>query len=222
MKKSKKVFIVIFLIVAVLGILAYWQRDNLKILLQTGQYTTQELETQMEENQQRLQEMIGSYPDISIREPTEEESRALQSGAITPEELAETLAGARETDDPKDTFSSDLSALIARVLLLQKLYVGKLEGLEAEAKEEYLAMPGSQRTKMKLIEWASGFISRATEMEKQCDAQMDEIVGEMLILIQENGGDEEIANKVIESYAEEKRLKKAWYLSRLEEGGLLG
>ena len=219
MKKRKKFLIILLLIIALLGILAFWQRDNLKILLQAGKFTTQELETQMGENQQTLQDLLERHPGISVREPTEEEIQALQSGSITPEELAKALVEAQEL---ADAFSVDLSALIARVLLLQKLYVGKLEGLEAEAKAEYLGFSESQRTKTKLVQWASGYIGRATEMEKECDRQIDEIVGEMVAIIKEHNGDTEIADKVIYSYAEEKRLKKAWYLSRLEEGGLLG
>lgn len=219
MKKGKILLIVLLLIFLLLGILAYWQRDNLSILLQAGKYTTQELETQMGENRQALQEMIEDHPSISIREPTDEEIQALQNGTITPEELAKELV---EAQKPEDAFSLDLSALIARVLLLQRMYVGKLEALEAEAKAEYLTFSDSQRTKTKLVEWASGYIRRATEMEKQCDAQIDEVVGDMVAIIEEYNGDTEIADQVIYSYAEEKRLKKAWYLSRLEERGLLG
>ena len=207
------------LILLLLGILAYWQRDNLSILLQAGKYTTQELETQMGENQQALQEMIEDHPGISVREPTEEEIQALKNGTITPEELAKGLVEAQE---PEDALSLDLSALIARVLLLQRLYVSKLEALEAEAKAEYRTLPEPQRAKTKLVEWASGYIKRATEMEKQCDSQIDAIVAEMIELIKKYDGDTKIADKVIYSYAEEKRLKKAWYLSRLEERGLLG
>lgn len=219
MKKRKKFLIILLLIIALLGILAFWQRDNLKILLQAGKFTTQELETQMGENQQTLQDLLERHPGISVREPTEEEIQALQSGSITPEELAKALVEAQE---PADAFSVDLSALIARVLLLQKLYVGKLESLEAEAKAEYRTLPESQRTKTKLVEWASGYIKRATKMEKQCDAQIDAIVAEMVELIKKYDSDTEIAEKVVYSYAEEKRLKKAWYLSRLQERGLLG
>ena len=214
--KKKKGLIILLLIVALLGLLAFWQRDNLKILLQAGKFSTGELEAQMDENQRTLQDMLSN---ISVREPTEEEMQALKNGELTPEELAKELVEALDTEDP---LSADLSALIARVLLLQKLYVGKLEGLEAEAKAEYRALPEAERAKSKLVKWAGGYIKRATQMEKECDAQIDEIIGEMLDLIKKNDGDTEIAEKVAFAYAEEKRLKKAWYLSRLEEGGLLG
>ena len=219
MKKRKKLLLILLLIIAALGVFAYWQRDNLNILLQAGKYTTQELETKMDENQRSLQDAVDSRPGVAIREPTEEEIVALKNGLIAPEELAKSLVEAQE---PADALSADLSALIARVLLLQKLYVGKLEGLEAEAKAEYRGLSESQRAELKLVEWASGYIKRATEMEKQCDIQIDGVVAEMLELIGEYDGDTEIADKVVYSYAEEKRLKKAWYLSRLEERGLLG
>ena len=222
MKKKKKLLLVLLLLAAALGIFAYWQRENLSILVQAGQYTPEELETRLEENRQTLQRTLEQYPELSVREPTEEETQALQSGAITPEELAQTLAEPEKPENPEaDAPSAELSALIARVLILQKLYVGRLEALEEEAKAEYRTMPEEQRKKTELVEWASGYVKRATEMERECDAQIDGIVGEMLAVIRDNGGDAELPDKVLYSYAEEKRLKKAWYLSRLEERGLL-
>ena len=43
----------------------------------------------------------------------------------------------------------------------------------------------------------------------------------MKTLIKENKGDMTLVDTVIETYANEKRLKKAWYMSKLEEKGWL-
>ena len=238
MKKRKKLWIILLLLLLILlAGLALWQRENLRILIQAGKYTTEDLNTKLAENRQTLQTTLEQHPEISARAPTEEETQALKTGELAPEELIKALVetaepqveggGAAEPDQTgeiaqaENPYSAELSELIARVLALQALYVGKLESLEVEAKAEYRTKPESERTKTKLVEWASGYVKRATEMEKECDAEIDGIVREMLALIRKYGGDTEIPDTVVFCYAEEKRLKKAWYISRLEEGGLL-
>ena len=50
---------------------------------------------------------------------------------------------------------------------------------------------------------------------------MDEIVTAMESLIRANGGDMALVDKVVYTYANEKSLKKAWYMSELEKKGLV-
>ena len=48
---------------------------------------------------------------------------------------------------------------------------------------------------------------------------MDEIIGAMETLITENSGDMTLVDTVVETYANEKSLKKAWYMAELEKRG---
>ena len=50
---------------------------------------------------------------------------------------------------------------------------------------------------------------------------MDEIVRAMEKLLRENEGDLGLVDTVVYTYANEKSLKKSWYLSKLEQKGLL-
>ena len=52
-----------------------------------------------------------------------------------------------------------------------------------------------------------------------CDRQMDEIITEMERILSANGGDMTLVDTVVETYASEKSLKKAWYMAELEKRG---
>lgn len=135
-----------------------------------------------------------------------------------PEKPAETKP--EPTAEQKD-YQKKLSALVAQVYVLREEYVGALEDMEAAAKADYNALPESQRTSTKLAPLVSDYLARATGLEKECDGRMDGIIAEMEKLIKENNGDMSLTDTVFNTYVNEKSLKKAWYLSRLQEKGLI-
>lgn len=114
-------------------------------------------------------------------------------------------------------WEKDLSALIARVYVLREEYTIALDHMQAEATEEYHGM--KDRTKTALVKFAKGYVTRALALEKECDAQMDEIVSQMETIIRENKGDMTLVDTVVETYASEKSLKKAWYMAELQKRG---
>ena len=135
-----------------------------------------------------------------------------------PEKPAETKP--EPTAEQKD-YQKKLSALVAQVYVLREEYVGALEDMEAAAKADYNALPESQRTSTKLAPLVSDYLAKAAKLEEECDGKMDSIVTEMRTLITENNGDMSLLDTVVYSYANEKSLKKAWYMSRLQEKGLV-
>ena len=148
----------------------------------------------------------GSEPTEDQPEPTE------------PERPVETKP--EPTAEQKD-YQKKLSALVAQVYVLREEYVGALEDMEAAAKADYKALPESQRTSKKLAPLVSDYLAKATRLEKECDGRMDGIIAEMEKLIKENNGDMSLTDTVFNTYVNEKSLKKAWYMSRLQEKGLI-
>ena len=67
----------------------------------------------------------------------------------------------------------------------------------------------------------SSYLAKATALEKECDGKMDAVIAEMERLIKENNGDMSLTDTVFDTYVKEKSIKKAWYLSRLKEKGLV-
>lgn len=241
MKVWKKILIVLLVLLAILAGLAFWQRDNLQALRDAAQYTPEELEEKLGENQQAMQDAVDAYPDIFVRPITEEERQALLDGTLTREELLDNLLGSlggltengkvpggqngtnsgssaapSEPQKPADNaYQQELSGYVAEIYVLQAEYTGQLESMFAAAKAEYLALPEDQRTQSNKASIASKYLSMASGLEGQCDAKMDGIVSSMESLIRANNGDMSLVDTVVYTYANEKSLKKSWYMSQL-------
>lgn len=245
MKRRKTILCTILVLLAVsLAGLFWWQRDNLKAIHAATQHTSGELEEKLVENQQMIQDAVRSAGEVTVGEITEEDRQAFRDGSMTQEQLVERLTNGGEgepreepastsrpesdgtppPEPPKpaeNTYQKELSALIARVYVLREEYTLALDTMYADAKAEYLALPAEKRTKIHLLKMARGYLSRASALEKECDGKMDEIVRAMEKLLRENDGDLGLVDTVVYTYANEKSLKKSWYMSKLEQKGLL-
>ena len=245
MKRRKTILCTILVLLAVsLAGLFWWQRDNLKAIHAATQHTSAELEEKLEENQQMIQEAVKAAGEVTVGEISEEDRQAFRDGSMTQEQLVERLTNGGEgepreepantsrpesdgktpSEPPKpaeNTYQKELSALIAKVYVLREEYTLALDTMYANAKTEYLALPAEKRTKTQLLKMARGYLSRASALEKECDGKMDEIVRAMENLLRENDGDLGLVDTVVYTYANEKSLKKSWYMSKMEQKGLI-
>ena len=114
-----------------------------------------------------------------------------------------------------------LNELIAQVYVLREEFLIRLDQTQAAAIADYKAMPADQRSTKKIASLVSSYLSKGLEMEKECDERIKAIVFEMEVLLQENGGDLNIAQTVYDTYLEEKSLKKAWYMAELKKRGMI-
>ena len=244
-KKHKTARTVLLIVLAVLvlavGLLAWRFRKEIQAFAISRQYSTAELEGQLADNDQTIRDAVEASSDVTVRAPTEEEREALRDGSLSQEELIGRLTGesaagssdsAPETAAPEEQpaeqapaeppeYQKQLSALIAQVYVLREEYLAALDNMETSAKADYRALSDSQRTAGKLASLVSDYIGRATRLEKECDGKMDAIIAQMETLIQANNGDMSLTDTVFNTYVNEKSLKKAWYMSRLQEKGLI-
>ena len=248
MKRWWKLLLAAVLVLAlVLAGLAWRQQENLKAVRDALRYSGEELEQQLADNQQTIRDAVDDAPEVSVREVTDEERQALRDGTVTREELIESLLnteGAEAVSEPpvpytvpeqpaetaepaelpkpaEQAYQRELSALIAKIYVLREEYTMALDDMYNAAKADYKALPKEKRTKRDLINLAGSYLDRANALEAQCDSQMDEIVTVMESLIRANGGDMTLVDRVVDAYANEKSLKKAWYMSQLEKKGLV-
>ena len=229
----KILLIVLAVLAAALGILAWRFRDEIRAFVISQQYSPAELETQLADNDQTIRDAVDASSDVTVRPPTDEEREALRDGSLTQDDLIGRLTDSGEANapaEPAETAESEsdasdyqkqLSELIAQVYVLREEYLGALEAMEADARAEYNALTESQRTGTKLASMVSGYLARATKLEKECDGRMDGIIAEMEKLIKENNGDMSLTDTVFDTYVKEKSIKKAWYMSRMQEKGLI-
>ncbi len=160
-------------------------------------------------------------PTESPAPQTPTETPTQPSAAPVPVTPAPTPPVPTETPSPEALYQAALSEQVARVYVLREEFTAKLEELMAQGKAEYRAMPESERTKAKLASWASGYVSKASELEKQCDAEMDRIIADTRALIRANNGDLSLLKTLAYSYAQEKSIQKSIYIQELEKRGIM-
>lgn len=225
------------LVVLALGALAWRFREELRAFRIARQYSTGELQEQLDGTDQTIRDAVDASGDITVRAPTDEEKQALRDGTMTQDELVGRLTGGEEKaasdakpeetekpaeePDAQQEYQKALSALIAKVYVLREEYTNALEDMETAARADYYALPDGQRSAAKLAPLVSSYLAKATALEKECDGKMDAVIAEMEQLIKENNGDMSLTDTVFDTYVKEKSLKKAWYLSRLQEKGLV-
>lgn len=150
---------------------------------------------------------------------TEAPSTTGSADAPSPQEPVQAQQPQSQPSAATEDYRKRLSALIAEVYVLREEYTISLENMESAAKADYRAIPADKRTKTALAGLVSTYLSRGSALEKECDRKMDAIVAEMETLIKENRGDMTLVDLVVNTYADEKSLKKAWYMSKLEKRG---
>lgn len=186
-------------------------------------------------------------PNVSVREPTDEERKALADGSLTMEDLFEDLVndavvcppddegGVNETsptgnDTPIHTiqpkpiqteYERRLAEIIAEVYILREEYILTLENMYTEAEKALTELVAREHTENEVLSMVSSYMLKATELENQCDGKIDIIVEKLETLIKSNNGDMSLVDTLIETYINEKAIKKAWYIERLEEKGLV-
>jgi hypothetical protein len=113
-KGGKKAVGIVLKVVAVLVILAVvgvggvylWQRDNINAVLDANKYSTEELQSQIENSQENVQAVLDEYNVTQIRDLTPEEELELCKGNMTPEEAVAIIMG-NGTGATSDENSSD-------------------------------------------------------------------------------------------------------------------
>ena len=161
-----------------------------------------------------------SQPDAESAVPASRPESGGKTDAA-PETPDAAAAGEKSEQSAESSYQKELSALIAKVYVLREEYTLALDTMYADAKAEYLALPAEKRTTTQLAKMAKGYLSRANALEKECDVKMDEVIRAMETLIRDNNGDLTLVDTVVYTYANEKSLKKSWYMTKLEQKGLL-
>lgn len=183
-----------------------------------------------EEERQALRDGTLTQEELAGLLLVTEEDTAVSQGGEPPASAPEAASGedrqeaSGQTDStaaPASAYEKELSSLIAKVYVLREEYLIALDNMQAAATADYKAIPSEQRTKTAIGNLVSGYLSQASALEQECDSKMDGIVAELKQLLKENSGDMSLVDTVTYTYANEKSLKKAWYMSELQKRGLI-
>ena len=106
-----------------------------------------------------------------------------------------------------------LAALVAEAFVLRAYYTNSLESMRASAVSEYSALNAEDRTQTVKMNIGMNYMNRAGALEGECDRRMDRLVAGIESELKQTGGDTSVIGEIKSCYAEEKSLKKAYYLS---------
>ena len=101
---KKKHVVLLCVLAAVLlvgGGFAYVQRNTIGALIDSFRYSQEDVEKKMEENQKDLQKFIDEDDDISVRDLTDDEKKALDNGEITEDDVVSIITGQTTLEDVK-------------------------------------------------------------------------------------------------------------------------
>jgi len=223
-KKTKRwiAFSVAMVLLMGMGAVAYWQRNNISALIDSQTLTQEERTAKLAAREGDLLKKISEQdPAIQVNPLTEEQEQLLKEGKLTPEaaldiimgkgdKAVKTSAGSTPEEDTQTAGDSKLNSLIAQIYLLRSSFTGQLNGLVAQAKQEYIAGGG----KVSKESIAARYIGIAGGLEAQCDGQMEAILSQIKAELERTGGDMSLISQIRSTYRGEKSAKKAQLLSQ--------
>ncbi len=228
MKKRKTGLTIILVILAVFvagsSMVVIWQWSNIKAFLYAKQYTQEQRQEQLVKQQQDLQQKVAEM-QISLTPLTKDEEELLRQGTIDDEDalriikgestvdviLAEKAEDGGEPTEPPKAESTpvqsdgNLQDLLARVYLLRSGFNGRIDGLIAQGKADYVASKGKE-SKLSI---AQRYLAQGNALEAECDSQMEALIAQIEAEVQRTGGDSSLSNEIRSAYEAEKEAKKA-------------
>ena len=226
MKKVWQILLIVLLVAVVAAaVLALRYRDYFSALSDAKQYSSEDLQQQIDDNEAALGEILAQY--LPAQQPQEQsaeqksvanETQTIQN-AEDPSRITDPpTAPAQQEDVAEKLPDPEITELVATFYQLRDDYGAKLEDIKARAYDEYhRTNPG----KSELAKMAVRYVREATLLEVECDKQVLSLLDQLSKHIKENGGDQTLPEKILELYLNEKRVKKAWYFSELEKRGLV-
>lgn len=228
MKRGGKIALGIVGALAVTGAgVAAWQWNNISALRYGMTMDRTAIEKKLAENEQTLASAMEEY-SVSSYTFSEEELRQLSDGTLSVEEAAKKLldesvpgaeapegsSGQQQTAEKSDV-EAQIQEQIAQMYVLRSTYVSKLEAIAQAAIDEYTQGEHTEENKADVVYKR---LEELTALEKECDAQVAQVVEQLRSLLKQAGKDDSLAQQVEKTYQEEKSLKKAAYLEEFRNG----
>ena len=145
-------------------------------------------------------EETAKTPEAPKAEPAPSENNA---STQTPDQTSATKNGDEE-----------VAALIAKIYILKQSYSSKLDSLVNQTRAEYWAIPKEQRKNLSKQQFIATKAGQALAMEDECDAEVDKVLSDLTSVLKAYGKDLSLVDSIKKAYANEKQLKKSYYISK--------
>lgn len=104
----KKRYITLCAAVLIIAALCFWQQNNIKALFIFATNDSEQTEKLIQENKNKVSEVIEKYPDASVRELTEDEEEKIANGEMSISEAVDMLISeANEKSDSVNPSSGE-------------------------------------------------------------------------------------------------------------------
>lgn len=238
MKKALKIFLAVFLAICLaLGWLIYANWNSIEAFIHSMNTTKEDTVRELEQNKAELENFLASEEDITVRDLTEEEAKALNEGTLSEEELIGILTGStpkpvetpkatknpetssspppKPTPTPEPTSDEIISQLIAKLYVQKSQYLNKLDEIEENVRNDFIAREAEWDTlQAAKSDYLKKYLPVVANWEKTCDDTVYGILNEIRAELKKQGKDESIVDTMKMSYLEEKKLKKTYFINR--------
>lgn len=113
----------------------------------------------------------------------------------------------------EDEYNKKVADLVAKIYVIKGNFLALLSEFENKIISDYKALPSSQQTNAKKAQIVADNMSYIAGLEAQCDAQVKAVTDELTALMKAQGKDTSLVDAINKAYAQEKELKKAYYIS---------
>ena len=237
MKKRYVFLTILVLIVVVAGIFAYVNRDTISAVVHGLTVTEEQRLQQQQETDKKTEEAVKKLGLETIRPLSEEEAEKLSKGELTEEEAINLIIGqnkepsksskeetptshkptdSTEIDDAKiQDANNRIAQLVGKMYVLKSRFTGELKTIEKWVKTEYKKLTAEEKKSIAVkTKIGKEAISRATALEKDCDAQVEGILSEVTNLLKQTGQSTDLVKQIRDAYQQEKQLTKSYYVSK--------
>ena len=217
MSRKKKVLITVLICLAViLSVGGYfgvklWNGYIEPII--TAMNTEEEVLKENADTRKKLEEKAG----IEIREMTEEEEKAVESGEKTEEAVVEEII---KEAVPQGNEGEIKAKYLARVYALESEYNGKLTEAAYAAKTMYYDLRIFEKVAKDaaIKQTTEKYQPIVTGYEAECDSRINRITSEMEVELKKYGFSTQIVKDIKSTYNAEKKNKRAYYVKILMSG----
>ncbi len=145
------------------------------------------------------------------------------SGKVTEDKKQDTTTVNQNIQGEK-TAGQKVSELIAKLYVQKSIYLNKLDDVEAEVRAIFIGIRTEERAeggkfgydrqqeeKKRLL---NEYLPKVAQWETNCDNMVYGIFDEIKAVLKESNGDLTIVDKLEESYLNEKKTKKSYFINR--------
>lgn len=241
-KPLKAVLIIISVLLIVCVAIGIWQRENIFAVFDAVKYSQEDISTLLTDNEKIVSEALIEYPELNITDIDGDGIKALEEGKITQEEMIDIVMGktsfkevmkkkeenknsegasaGKEYNLPETSGTSssagndNVAKIVAKMYILKNSYIGRLDSLIGQAVSEFDALPPEKRTSAAKQRILASKVSRARGLESECNGRVEAVLAELANELKAQGKDLSLVSSIRKAYANEKQLRKSYYISK--------